>query len=98
MPEFVGIRWSIQGFWLSMNSISDKTRQENCSHNFRSCQVVVIGCMDHTIDHTFESANRVYDVTEQNRTEQNRTEQNSVPFCMDVVNTYQFLWEDLEKK
>ena len=23
-------------------------------------QVVVIGCMDHTIDNTFESANRVY--------------------------------------
>ena len=40
----------------------DKTRQDNCCHSFRSCQVVVIGCMDHTIDHTFESANRVYDV------------------------------------
>ena len=38
----------------------DKTRQDNCCHSFRSCQVVVIGCMDHTIDHTFESANRVY--------------------------------------
>ena len=24
-------------------------------------EVIVIGCMDHTIDHTFESANRVYD-------------------------------------
>ena len=40
----------------------DKTRQDNGCLNFRSCQVVVIGCMDHTIDHTFESANRVYDV------------------------------------
>ena len=39
-----------------------KTRQDNHCHSFRSCQVVVIGCMDHTIDHTFESANRVYDV------------------------------------
>lgn len=24
-------------------------------------EVVVTGCMDHTMDHTFESANRVYD-------------------------------------
>ena len=32
------------------------------NHNHCSCQVVVIGCMDCTIDHTFESANRVYDV------------------------------------
>jgi DNA (cytosine-5)-methyltransferase 1 len=43
-----------------MNSI-DKTRQDNgyaCSHE---CQVVVLGNMDNTIDHTFESANRVYD-------------------------------------
>ena len=37
-------------------------RQTDCYHNHRSCQIVVIGCMDHTIDHTFESANRVYDV------------------------------------
>lgn len=43
-----------------MNNI-DKTRQDNgyaCSHE---CQVVVLGNMDNTIDHTFESANRVYD-------------------------------------
>lgn len=23
-------------------------------------EIEIIGCMDHTIDHTFESANRVY--------------------------------------
>ena len=40
----------------------NRTEQNNHCHSFRSCQVVVIGCMDHTIDHTFESANRVYDV------------------------------------
>lgn len=43
-----------------MNSI-DKTRQDkDCSH-VQNCQVVVLGNMDNTIDHTFESANRVYD-------------------------------------
>ena len=48
-----------------MNSIDktrqDKTRQDkDCSH-IQNCQVVVLGNMDNTIDHTFESANRVYD-------------------------------------
>lgn len=38
----------------------DKTRQDNDSWQIRSCQVVVLGQMDNTIDHTFESANRVY--------------------------------------
>jgi hypothetical protein len=28
----------------------------------KSQEVEIIGCMDHTIDHTYESANRVYDV------------------------------------
>ena len=42
-----------------MNSY-DKTRQDNDSRQIRSCQVVVLGQMDNTIDHTFESANRVY--------------------------------------
>lgn len=43
-----------------MNSI-DKTRQDNVAQNQNYCQVVVLGNMDNTIDHTFESANRVYD-------------------------------------
>ena len=34
--------------------------QDNDSGQIRSCQVVVLGQMDNTIDHTFESANRVY--------------------------------------
>ena len=34
-----------------------KTKLANKSQN-----VEIVGCMDHTIDHTFESANRVYDV------------------------------------
>ena len=38
----------------------DKTRQDNDSAQNESCQVVVLGKMDNTIDHTFESANRVY--------------------------------------
>ena len=38
----------------------DKTRQDNDSAQNESCQVVVLGQMDNTIDHTFESANRVY--------------------------------------
>ena len=39
----------------------DKTRQDNDCPERRTCQeIVVIGCMDNTIDHTFESANRVY--------------------------------------
>ena len=41
-----------------MNSI-DKTRQ--LLQHKKECQVVVLGNMDNTIDHTFESANRVYD-------------------------------------
>lgn len=43
-----------------INSI-DKTRQDNHSQQPQNCQVVVLGQMDNTIDHTFESANRVYD-------------------------------------
>lgn len=42
------------------NSI-DKTRQDKVAQNQNRCQVVVLGNMDNTIDHTFESANRVYD-------------------------------------
>lgn len=43
-----------------MNSI-DKTRQDNVAQERKNCQVVVLGQMDNTMDHTFESANRVYD-------------------------------------
>ena len=39
----------------------DKTRQDKHSQQPQNCQVVVLGQMDNTIDHTFESANRVYD-------------------------------------
>ena len=39
----------------------DKTRQDNRSSQPKECQVVVLGQMDNTLDHTFESANRVYD-------------------------------------
>ena len=39
----------------------DKTRQDNRSSHSKECQVVVLGQMDNTLDHTFESANRVYD-------------------------------------
>lgn len=41
-----------------MNSYA---RQDNDCREYRTCQeIIVIGCMDNTIDHTFESANRVY--------------------------------------
>lgn len=43
-----------------MNSIN-KTRQDKNAQNQKRCQVVVLGKMDHTLDNTFESANRVYD-------------------------------------
>ena len=36
-------------------------QQDNGSASSQICQVVVLGKMDNTIDHTFESANRVYD-------------------------------------
>ena len=39
----------------------DKTRQDNRYLQPKECQVVVLGQMDNTLDHTFESANRVYD-------------------------------------
>ena len=39
----------------------DKTRQDKIAPIQKECQVVVLGQMDNTIDHTFESANRVYD-------------------------------------
>ena len=39
----------------------DKTRQDKSLRNAQDCQVVVLGQMDNTLDHTFESANRVYD-------------------------------------
>ena len=42
----------------------DKTRQDKTRQllqHKKECQVVVLGNMDNTIDHTFESANRVYD-------------------------------------
>ena len=39
---------------------TEQNRTEHDLGSFHSCQVVVIGRMDHTIDHTFESANRVY--------------------------------------
>lgn len=38
----------------------NRTEQNNNCSFIKYCQVVVIGCMDHTIDNTFESANRVY--------------------------------------
>lgn len=41
---------------------TEQNRTEHDCHSLRSCQVVIIGCMDHTIDHTYESANRVYNV------------------------------------
>lgn len=49
------------GVLIMENTSIDKTRQDkDCSH-IQNCQVVVLGNMDNTIDHTFESANRVYD-------------------------------------
>jgi len=33
---------------------------ENCLEREVSPEVIILACMDHTIDHTFESANRVY--------------------------------------
>ena len=36
-------------------------QQDKGSSSSQNCQVVVLGKMDNTIDHTFESANRVYD-------------------------------------
>ena len=39
----------------------DKTRQDKRPPCVQDCQVVVLGQMDNTLDHTFESANRVYD-------------------------------------
>ena len=46
-------------FWWCMNNNDDKKKNKNCIHA-KYNQVVVIGQMDNTIDHTFESANRVY--------------------------------------
>ena len=42
--------------------LTEQNRTEHVHHSLRFCQVIVVGCMDHTIDNTFESANRVYDV------------------------------------
>jgi len=44
-----------------MAEINNKTRQDKYLPQLQNCQVVVLGQMDNTIDHTFESANRVYD-------------------------------------
>ena len=45
---------------MTIMTRQDKTRQDNDCVHTKYCQVVVIGQMDNTMDHTFESANRVY--------------------------------------
>ena len=47
---------------IDINSTDRQTdRQTERCRNAQNCQVVVLGQMDNTLDHTFESANRVYD-------------------------------------